>query len=1095
MSNLRGNRILLTVVGMLFATTINAQRFNELGNPLITYYPEEAGIPEQTWTVAEDLRGVMYFGTNVNGILEYDGKTWRTISTNSLKVHSMAIDSSTGIVYVGLEGDFGMLKPDNNGTLTYQSLRNLLNNSLEFNAPVYKTYVNNNTVYFCTPLNIMALQNNRISNIKLPDYSFFTSMCRNELLVSNLDHGLMRVSQNQVIPEKTTETLKEMDTYAVVAVNPDENWMFTSSGIFKLNLKNGQTSTLADSKHILKSIPQEGAIPYSASILGNGNVGAVCVNTNWLSYIELAPNGEPVSILNPKSGLRGSQITNLYQVEAKPLWLTFYDGPLAKVETMSPIRHFASTDGLDGAISSITRINGRLFVGTSNGIYCQIFDKKGFPSFTNIYKSDVWKILDFRLPSGKSIPLVAAYTNGVQRIDGQHVTPFASSISHDQPLVMSLLQSKKNPNRLFIGTSNAIYRIDCQNGRAIDSTYKPISCPEHNIGEVQNMVEDKFGNLWASSGTKHLVCYANNGKTFISFENFDFGNTEIYPLIYNDSLFVLSGKGIFSFNYKDTTFIQGGIVGHMFDNQTVAKATTFENGIIFVIQKNREYFIEFIQKDSLGNFTKNSTPFKRLPKKLIGAFYNENNILWMGIQKELYSYNQKTQNLLKQKHVQPYNTLIRQVKFKDSLFFNGAYLTNDNNEKEKIVINQPENKSQSLSYRYNAVTINYSATFYEKEENTQFSHYLKGSDEEAWSKWDTRTEVTYTNLREGSYTFMVKAKNVYDVESTLATFSFEIDPPWYRTILAYFIYLVGLVLIVWGLIRWNSRRLIAEKERLEKIVQARTAEVVAQKEEIEQQKSHIEQQNEEITSSIEYASRIQRAILSPEDQVKAIFPEHFILYLPRDIVSGDFYVIMQVGNKKISVVADCTGHGVPGGFMSMLGMSSISEIITKHANDLHPDKILNLLREKVISSLHQTGEVGTSKDGMDLALYIIDESEMTLEFAGANNSLILIRNNELIQIKADKMPVGIYLKGNVPFKNNVMEIQKGDVIYTFSDGYADQFGGPDKRKFMIKNLKNLFLEIHQKPMKEQREILNTTLLEWHGTQPRIDDVVVMGVRI
>ncbi|HSA04163.1 MAG TPA: SpoIIE family protein phosphatase [Tenuifilaceae bacterium] len=399
-----------------------------------------------------------------------------------------------------------------------------------------------------------------------------------------------------------------------------------------------------------------------------------------------------------------------------------------------------------------------------------------------------------------------------------------------------------------------------------------------------------------------------------------------------------------------------------------------------------------------------------------------------------------------------------------------------------------------LSYHYNGVVINFSSPYFERESDILYSHYLEGSDEETWSKWDSRTETTYTNLREGKYTFYVKAKNIYDKESIVASYSFEIRPPWYRTILAYFIYFILFVVVIWGIVKWNTRRLIEEKIRLEEIVKERTAEVVAQKEEIEIQNEKIAAQNEEIKSSIHYASRIQGAILTPPEQINRIFPDNFILYLPRDIVSGDFYYITQIGSKKISVVADCTGHGVPGGFMSMLGVSFLTQIISQ-TEDLHAATILNKLRHQVITALHQTGEIGGSKDGMDLALYILDEQTMHLEFAGANNPLVHISNGELNHIKSDKMPIGIHLRGDTPFTNFELDVKKGDVIYTFSDGYADQFGGGDARKFMIKNLKELLLEIHQKPMDEQREILHKTLLDWHGDTPRIDDVVVMGVRI
>jgi serine phosphatase RsbU (regulator of sigma subunit) len=180
--------------------------------------------------------------------------------------------------------------------------------------------------------------------------------------------------------------------------------------------------------------------------------------------------------------------------------------------------------------------------------------------------------------------------------------------------------------------------------------------------------------------------------------------------------------------------------------------------------------------------------------------------------------------------------------------------------------------------------------------------------------------------------------------------------------------------------------------------------------------------------------------------------------------------------------------------MSMLGMGFLTQITTK-SEKLTASQILDQLRAQIIISLHQTGKAGENKDGMDLALYIIDEETGMLEFAGANNPLVLIRDNEVIQIKGDKMPIGIHIKFDTPFTNNVMEYKKGDILYTFSDGYVDQFGGPDLRKFMIKNLKELLLEIHKKPMEEQKEILHKTIVDWQGDTPRIDDIVLMGVRL
>jgi len=261
-----------------------------------------------------------------------------------------------------------------------------------------------------------------------------------------------------------------------------------------------------------------------------------------------------------------------------------------------------------------------------------------------------------------------------------------------------------------------------------------------------------------------------------------------------------------------------------------------------------------------------------------------------------------------------------------------------------------------------------------------------------------------------------------------------------------------------------------------------------------EQKNEIEKQKEEITDSIRYAKRIQTAILPSKEIAERILPEHFILFRPRDIVSGDYYWMNKVGSKVILVAADCTGHGVPGAFMSMLGVSFLNEIVNKN-NLNEPHLILNELRAEVKKTLGQTGKEGEAKDGMDIALCVVDFDAMKLQYAGAYNPLYLFRQGELVEIKADKMPIGIYVKEKESFTNNEIQLQKGDTFYIFSDGYADQFGGPTGGKFKTKPFKELLGNIQSHSMVEQREILNTTIDEWRGEIDQVDDIIVMGVRV
>jgi len=253
-------------------------------------------------------------------------------------------------------------------------------------------------------------------------------------------------------------------------------------------------------------------------------------------------------------------------------------------------------------------------------------------------------------------------------------------------------------------------------------------------------------------------------------------------------------------------------------------------------------------------------------------------------------------------------------------------------------------------------------------------------------------------------------------------------------------------------------------------------------------------QKKQITDSIEYASKIQTAILPPDEYIDQLIPEYFIFYQPRDIVSGDFYWVTEKNEKIVIAVVDCTGHGVPGAFMSMLGTAILNEIVNTD-EEQKANTILNHLRERIKKSLHQTGKEDETKDGMDISLCIIDKNNGTLQFAGAYNSLFLINNNKPLMIKGDRMPIGIYMKEKETFTNHEINIHPGDMFYMFTDGYIDQFGGKNKRKFRIAPFRELLFSVHHKTMDEQKKILETKFNTWKGQLEQIDDVLVFGFRI
>lgn len=252
-------------------------------------------------------------------------------------------------------------------------------------------------------------------------------------------------------------------------------------------------------------------------------------------------------------------------------------------------------------------------------------------------------------------------------------------------------------------------------------------------------------------------------------------------------------------------------------------------------------------------------------------------------------------------------------------------------------------------------------------------------------------------------------------------------------------------------------------------------------------------QKREIGESLRYARVIQKAVFPPKKLIEKIFPGHFILLLPKDILSGDFYWLTKKDKQILFAVADCTGHGVPGALMSVLGISFLNELVS-HTCNFKANRLLNQLREKVMKALGQTGEDDISKDGMDIAMCIIDEESNILQYSGANNSLYIVRDGEMIILKPDQMQVGVHAIEEKSFTNHEMLLEEGDILYLFSDGFPDQFGGPGNKKFMYTNFRKLILSIYHLPMDEQKDILKKIITEWMGAQEQIDDILLMGIK-
>jgi len=387
-----------------------------------------------------------------------------------------------------------------------------------------------------------------------------------------------------------------------------------------------------------------------------------------------------------------------------------------------------------------------------------------------------------------------------------------------------------------------------------------------------------------------------------------------------------------------------------------------------------------------------------------------------------------------------------------------------------------------FNYKQNDITFKFKAL---STQTTNYQFLLEGYDKD-WSPVQTNNEAVFTNLSPGKYIFKLKAINKYNIESEILEYAFEITPPFYMRWWFFVLSIATIIASIFSFIKYRTHKLIKEKQVLEAKVTERTSE-------LKSANLNLNMAIEEIKDSINYAERIQSSILPNINVIKEHLPNGFILFKPRDVVSGDFYWFNQVEGKSFFACVDCTGHGVPGAFMSMIGNSILNEIIlTKKITS--PSAILSSLNRSIFKVLKQN--TSESRDGMDMALCMINPKNNTLTYSGANRELLLIRNGELIEYKPTKNAIGGFTDSNTIFKETVIDIQPNDLFYMTTDGYADQFGGEKGKKLMTKNFKDFLLQIHTLPMPVQQDELDKKIQSWMGNaHAQVDDILVIGIKL
>lgn len=640
----------------------------------------------------------------------------------------------------------------------------------------------------------------------------------------------------------------------------------------------------------------------------------------------------------------------------------------------------------------------------------------------------------------------------------------------NQPLITALEVDKSN--NLWIGTTDGLIYYEIKNQLADRLTQN------HGLSgnDITALYTDSKNTIWIGSRGKGLSKI--NGDKIEKVDQYNHITPTCIIENKKGNLFIgTEGKGIIEFDkknkYQEITTKNGLLSDYIslitIDNNGNTWIGT-NKGLNKIDEKNKQYYTYSQKMGFIGIESKNNACFK-----------DDEGYLWFGTINGVVRLDTKSAN----------DNLLEPITFITRLRVN----LEDRLLSDKLVFN----------YREKSITIDYGSICFTNPEQVHYQIMLEGADEN-WGAPTQQTFATYSPLPPGKYTFKVKASNnngVWNKEPV--TLSFEITPPiwqrWWFIVLC----ILFILLIVVFFIKFRERQLVREKIILEQRVQERTEEVV-------QKSIEIEQKNKDIIDSITYAKRIQDSILPSEELFVKELSQTFVLFNPKDIVSGDFYWLYVKDDVTLFAAVDCTGHGVPGAFMSIVGYNLLDKIVGEQGIT-QPAEILNKLNRGVEETLKKETDKHIVKDGMDITLCAFNKKTNVLDFAGAYNPLYIVSKNaiqnnkqavevdmnigdlNLFEIKADRFPIGSYSDNHLNYTNNSFELSKGDTIYLFSDGYADQFGGPSGKKFRYKQFKQLLIEINAKTMQEQQQILHATFNEWKGNLEQVDDVIVIGSRL
>ena len=1126
------NYVIAILLLAAFSTFLPAQE----GSPFLTNFSPDDETLTENYSLCLDANGELIIA-NRKGIIIYDGNDWKPIKTPELPLSvalSPYVQESGQDILVGCRNAVGYLNKNKLGEYEFNQIAG------KESGFVTQIIIQNQVAYFLSQTTITQVNTANYKEIKTFKSEVgkpfqHMMLLNNELLVDILGKGLMVLGKDGLTPKLEKFTLSGKILFNVAynekstLIGASDNFLYIFDGKDVKKFEIQDQSYLTDGTLLDGRLLDENRVVVSTSAAG-------CLVFDKRT-------GKTVFTVNYQTGLPDDEVLALTTDKNQGIWLAHYAG-LTRIDGSIPVKNYTYFKGLEGKPQSIEMFNGKIFIGTSNGLYF-LDKKKDYTEF-------------------KAKPVISQTIQPLQKVEAKSVT-----ISVNEPDQLSAKEKKKGLfSRLFSrkekteapktqtssveqdesgdnSKKSSIWNIFRKEKTSIQKVYK-IASVTHIYTKVPKF-DLKCKQLINFKG--HLLAVTISGIYDVTEKEAKviakgIEVNSVHPSTSDDALFICTSKGLTIAKLKDNKWEMSEFVAvkdepvysfakDMFDNYWIggedkvikikfkkdlsikeSKVYNFnseyrERVIVRLSNKKPVFFMssgiysifnDSIQENSLSKYVSNKSKYYDSQENLtwinsegnwlclkadaepdtigpnylnlftnISQIYLDNNSnLWIIDDKDIMKIDQKGI----EKYQTDFNAFIKRFfgKSGEAFALNGVKLDRNNNQ----------------------LYITISAPYFVKKGSNQYQYFVKGLYSE-WSKWQVDPEFPLA-LTSGNWEIRVRAKNIFGKISQEQVLKVEIAKPFYNTWWFYLLCLIAAIGLVYVIIKYRERQLQYEKDVLEQKVVERTKEIAEQKEEIEAQRDKITEINHEITDSIRYAKRLQTAVMPDNAMISTMLSDYFVFFRPKDIVSGDFFWAKKQNDKVIVCAADCTGHGVPGGFLSMLGMSFLNEI-SAHEKDFKAHEILNLLRARVKGTLIKEGQENETKDGMDICLCIIDEKNRKVQYAGANNPLYIIRNKEVMEFAADKMPIGAYLAEKESFTNNEIDLQANDEIFMFSDGYRDQMGGPLQKRLKSPGFRKLLVDINDKPMKTQKDLMEKFFDDWRGNNEQVDDILVFGVKV